>query len=254
MTSINVIITHTDERHNLEKCLKSIKETGDEFYLIDSVNSQKVKELCRSNGVKYLKDEISLINSGPGVINNKVTDEYFFVIGSNEYLSGNLNNNLSKLRNKLKSDVYRFAIRKNYYGRWMKHSGLYPLYEARLFKRLNVIWTDNTLKLKPEAEINAAFETITGEIYSMVYSSIYNHINQINKSTETEAEMLLSIGSKTSTLKIIFKPLLHFVKLFFVKLGFLDGLYGLVNAVISAYSDFLVQVKLKFLRKVKGLK
>jgi hypothetical protein len=43
------------------------------------------------------------------------------------------------------------------------------------------------------------------------------------------------------------------MKLFFVKLGFLDGFYGLTNAVISAYSHFLAQVKLKYLRRMKGI-
>jgi hypothetical protein len=114
-----------------------------------------------------------------------------------------------------------------------------------------VNWTGDTIKLKPRFRINVTYETFTGEIYSMIYSSIYNHINQINIATETEAERLLVLGSKTGTLKIVFKPLAHFIELFFIKLGFLDGFYGLVNAVISAYSHFLVQVKLKYLRRMK---
>lgn len=252
MTSINVIITHTDERHDLEKCLKSIKEVGDGLILIDYINSIKAHQFCRSHEIKYLKNEASLINSSLGELNNKGTDEYIFLIGSNEYLSGILKNNLTKHKNNLKSDVYRLIIRKNYYGRWMKHSGLYPNWESRLFKKKKVNWTGDTIKLKPRSRISVTYETFTGEIYSMIYSSIYNHIDQINIATETEAERLLVLGSKTGTLKIVFKPLAHFIELFFIKLGFLDGFYGLVNAVISAYSHFLVQVKLKYLRRLKG--
>jgi len=251
MTSINVIITHTNERHNLEKCLKSIKELGDGIILIDYVNSPKAHEFCRSHEIKYLKNEASHINSSFRELNNKGTDAYILLIGSNEYLSGNLNINLTKHKSNLKSDVYRFIIRKNYYGRWMKHSGLYPNWESRLFKIKKLNWTGNTIKLKPSSRTNATYETLTSEIYSMIYSSISNHIDQVNIATETEAERLLVLGSKTGALKIMFKPLAHFLELFFVKLGFLDGFYGLVNAVISAYSHFLVQVKLKYLRKMK---
>lgn len=252
MNSIHVIITHTDERHNLEKCLKSVKEIGDDFFIVDFVNSQKVKELCRSNQIKYLQNDPSLINSSLGETKKKGKDEYLLLTGSNEYLSGNLNNYLSKLRNELKSDVYSVTIRKNYYGRWMKYSGLYPYRESRLLKKNKVIWSGNTIKLNPRVKINATYDTFNGEIYCMVYSSIYNHIDHINRTTEIEAERLFNMGFKASNLNIIFKPWIQFMKLFFIKLGFLDGFYGLLNAVISAYSDFLVQVKLKYLRRVKS--
>jgi hypothetical protein len=253
MKNIDIIITHTDDRYNLERCLKSIKETGGEFLLVDFVRSQTARELCRSNQIKYLQNDPSLINSSIEEIKKNGKDKYLLMIGSNEFLSRNLNNNLSKFRNDIKSDVYSITIRKNYYGRWMKHSGLYPYREFRLFRKDKVIWSGDTIKLKPRVKINATYDTFNGEIYCTVYNSIYNHIEHINRITEKEAEMLFNMGFRTSSVKIVFKPLMHFMKLFFIKLGFLDGYYGLINAVITAYSDFLIQVKLKYLRRVKGL-
>jgi len=252
MASIKVIITHNNERHNLEKCLKSVREIGDAFILIDNLNSPKAREFCRANEIKYLENEPTHINSSILESEGKGKDEYVFLIGSNEYLSGNLKNNLTKLKNKLNSDIYRFIIRKNYYGRWMKHSGLYPNWESRIFKKKKVTWSGNTIKVKPRSKINVTYDTFIGEIYSLVYRSIFHHIEQVNNTTDSEAELLLVLGQNTSTLKIVFRPMVHFMKLFFIKLGFLDGFYGLVNAVISAYSHFLAQVKLKYLRRMKG--
>ncbi len=253
MNRIKIIITHIDDNHNLDKCLMSVKETGDSFVMVDFVNSDKAREFCRSNGIKYLKNEISGINSMLAEQNDDKSDEFIFLIGSNEYISSNLRNNLIKLKDKLKSDIYRFIVRKNYYGRWMKHSGLYPNWEARLFRQKKAAWTANTIKLKPRYRAGAEFDTFIGEIYKMVYRSIYNHIDQVNKDTETEAELLLVLGRKTSALKIVFKPLSQFMKLFIVQMGFLDGFNGLANAVISAYSHFLAQVKLKYLRRLKEI-
>jgi hypothetical protein len=250
MKHITVIITHRDDKHNLEKCLKSVKETGDIFFLIDLVDSQKALRLCQIYKIKYLRNEPSVITSSLDKINPDISDEYVLVIGSNEYLSGGLKNNLASLRSKLNSDAYRFIILKNYYGRWMKHSGLYPNHETRLFKKNIATCTGNTIKLSHEAEINATIEAFSGEIYCTVYCSIFDHINQINRTTESEAELQFCSGMKTSVLKIIFRPWVHFFRLFIIKLGFLDGFYGLVNAVISSYCDFLLLVKLKFLRRM----
>jgi hypothetical protein len=253
MNSIKVIITHTDENHSMDKCLKSVKEAGDSFIMVDFADSDKAREFCRSNEIKYLKNEASVINSVLAEHKDGKNDEFIFLIGSNEYISSNLRGNLLRLKDKLRSDVYRFIVRKNYYGRWMKHSGLYPNWEARLFRQKKAAWTGNTIKLKPRYRTNAEHDTFIGEIYRMVYSSIYNHIEQVNKATETEAELLLVLGRKTSFLKIIFRPLSQFMKLFVVQMGFLDGFYGLANAVISAYSNFLVQVKLKYIRRLKEI-
>jgi hypothetical protein len=253
MNSIKVIITHHDDGHNPDKCLKSIKEAGDSFIMVDFTDSEKAREFCRANEIKYLKNDSALINSTIAEQTTKDREEFLFLIGSNEYISGILRNNLEKLKGKLQSDVYRFVIRKNYYGRWMKHSGLYPYQEARMFRQKKAAWTGNTLKLKPRSVENTEYGTFIGEIYSMVYGSIHHHIDQVNKDTEREAELLLVLGRKTSTFRIFFKPFTRFMKLFFIQLGFLDGFYGLANAVISAYSHFLAQVKLKYLWRIKGI-
>lgn len=253
MNSLRVIISHNDDNHNLDKCLRSVKEAGDTFLLVDYVNSEKAREFCRSNEIRYLKNEASMINSAISEHADDNRDEFIFLIGSNEYISGNLRGNLLKLKDKLKSDVYRIIIRKNYYGRWMKHSGLYPYWEPRLFRLKKVSWSGNTIKLKSRAKPYAEHDTFIGEIYSIVYISIYNHIDQVNKATETEAELLLVLGRSTSTLKILFRPLSQFMKLYIIQMGFLDGFYGLANAVISSYSHFLAQVKLKYLKRMRGI-
>jgi hypothetical protein len=253
MNSIKVIITHNDDNHNLDRCLKSVKEICDSIIIVDFIDSDKAREFCRLNGIKYLKNEAHAINSVLAVHNDDKKDEFIFLISTNEYISSNLRNNLLKQKDKLKSDIYRLIIRKNYYGRWMKHSGLYPNWEPRLFRQKKATWTSNTIKLKPRHRVNAEYDTFIGEIYRMVYSSIYNHIDQVNKDTETEAELLLVLGRKTNAFNIVFKPLSQFMKLFVVQMGFLDGFYGLANAVISAYSHFLAQVKLKYLRRLKGI-
>jgi len=250
MKHITVIITHRDDKYNLEKCLNSVRETGDDFFLIDFIDSRKASVICLKNRIKYIKNELSVIISILDAKSNTDSDEYVLIIGSNEYFSGSLKNKMVSLKSTLNDDIYKFTMLKNYYGRWMKHSGLYPCQEARLFKKNLVIWTGNAIKLKPEAEVNACYGLFTGEIYCILYSSIYDHINQINKSTEEEAEIMFNSGTRSNILKILFRPCMHFIDLFFIKLGFLDGYYGLVNAVISGYYDFLVQVKLRFLRRM----
>lgn len=250
MKQITAIITHRDDTHDLQKCLRSLRESSDDIVVIDLIGSKQTAGICRMHKIKYLRNEPSEINSVLDEITKGNPGDYFLLIGSNEYFSGGLKNNMTLHRKTLSDDAYKFIIRKNYYGRWMKHSGLYPNQEIRLIKRNMVTWNGNSVIFEPEAGINTITGSFNGEIYSMVYTSIFDHINQINAATETEAHMLFNSAVRSNFWKIIFSPFMRFSHLFFIKLGFLDGYYGLVNAVISGYYDFLVQVKLKFFRKM----
>jgi hypothetical protein len=250
MKHITVIITHRDDNQNLEKCLKSVKETGDDFLVIDLTGSNLVYNICHSQKIKYVRNEPDEITSFIDEKGNPIPDSYILSLGSNEYLSGGSKNHIKMHKSIMTSDAYKLVIRKNYYGRWMKHSGLYPNLETRIYRRDLVNWNGNSVKLKPGAEMSARIDACPGEMYCVVYRSIFEHINQINQTTETEAQMLFNSGLGSNIFKILFRPWVRFFHLFFIKLGFLDGYYGLVNAVISSYYEFLVEVKLKFFRRM----
>ena len=60
-------------------------------------------------------------------------------------------------------------------------------------------------------------------------------------------------GKRVLLLLLIFRPLVIFLKKYVFKLGFLDGYYGFVVCVLSAYTTFLKDIKLRELRKKKDL-
>ena len=53
-------------------------------------------------------------------------------------------------------------------------------------------------------------------------------------------------------LNLLFNPWLKFNKMYFVKLGFLDGMEGFTIALISGYGTFLKYIKLYYLAKDQG--
>jgi len=250
MSIITVIIIYGSDDDDLEKCLKTIRDVTDETFLLDPLRSEKARTMCRDKIINYLTGDADDIGKVLGKAIESAKSKYLLFLRSNECLSGQLKNTLLNNREILNDDAFKINVLKNYYGQWMRHSGLYPDFQVRLLKKQEGYHIDAKIeKIKITGETET-INVISGDLFSIKYKSIWDHIQAINSGTETDARILLSKGVKTNILKMIFQPLCHFINLIIFKLGFLDGFYGMINSVITGHSIFLKQVKLRELHRI----
>jgi hypothetical protein len=64
-----------------------------------------------------------------------------------------------------------------------------------------------------------------------------------------QAELLRSAGRRASVAQLLLSPSLRFVKFYLVRLGFLDGVPGLVHIAIGCMNTFNKYAKLKALER-----
>ena len=76
------------------------------------------------------------------------------------------------------------------------------------------------------------------------HQTISEFLSEINFYTTIRAKELQSGGEKSSIFKIIFYPKAKFAQNYFLRLGFLDGIEGLVQAILMSFHSFLVRAKL----------
>jgi len=249
MSTITAIIINKKEDDDLEKCLKTTKQFSDEIIILDYLKSDKVMITCRDSKYIYIEVESAGIKKYLNKAIKGTQSDYLLFLNSNEYMSGQLRNSLVSVHGNMDCDAYRINVLKNYYGQWMKHAGLYPDFQIRLVKRQSGYHIEDKIeRITIPGEIKK-IDTIAGDLLCVQYRNIWKHIQTINDITEAEANMLYKERVKSNILKMIFQPFSRFLSLFFVKMGFLDGFYGMTNAVISGYSFFLKQVKLRELWK-----
>lgn len=250
MATITAIIIYRSDDDDSDKCLKAIRNITEEIILLDMVRSDKARLKCQKEEINYLIGDEKDIGKNLAKAIESAKSEYLLFLRSNEYPSGQLKNSLLNNRENLSDDAYRVNVLKNYYGRWMKHSGLYPDLQVRLLRKQEGYYIDAEIEKIKLTDETKTVGVVSGDLFSIRYKSIWEHIQAINDSTETGAYILLKEGMKTNILKMIFYPLCHFLNLFFIKLGFLDGFYGMVNTVITGYSVFLEQIKLRELQRL----
>ncbi len=245
---VSIAIIAQNEENNIEECLKSV-QWGDEIILIDGGSTDRTVEFAKMLGARVIH------NPWPGHIEQKnfaidqCKNEWIFSLDADERVSPELLNEITKVfteKTEL-ADGY-FCPRKVFYlGRWITHSGWYPDYKIRLFKKSLGRWGG----YNPHDKIilNGNSKKLRGDILHYPYKNISTHLNRINSYTTIMADELFKKGSKSNFLKIIFRPYFRFLRSYIFKLGFLDGFQGLVLSILGSYYVFLKYIKLWEIQK-----
>lgn len=89
-----------------------------------------------------------------------------------------------------------------------------------------------------------AVKTIQNSILHFPHPTISEFLREINFYTDIRAQELFNAGKKAKFVSIILYPKAKFLNNFFIKRGFLDGIEGLVHALLMSFHSFLVRGKL----------
>jgi hypothetical protein len=93
---------------------------------------------------------------------------------------------------------------------------------------------------------------LEGDLLHYSYYHISEHVEQLNKFSTIQAAAYYERGRRTGYLGTLMHTCWRFFKEYFLRMGFLDGYYGLVISKNSAHETFLKYSKLRLLWKNGG--
>jgi len=231
---ISSITLAKNEETNIEKCIESLHECVDEIIvLVDEESQDKTLDAVKSypnvkcevlKWMGYAKTK----QYGVSLCSN----DWIFWIDADEVVT----NGLSKELIGFKTTSPRFSAysipRKAFFlGRWIKHSGWYPGRVTRLFNRHRVRFSENDVHehLVVEGEIGK----LNSDLEHFTDPNIYHYFQKFNRYTTLAAEEMVKKGRSFSIIDLL-RPVGIFIKMYFLKLGFLDGIQGFILAVFSS--------------------
>jgi hypothetical protein len=169
-------------------------------------------------------------------------NEWILCLDADEEVSPALVKEIIKAMEDAGSEVCAFSMPRlsRYLGRWIRHGGWYPDRKVRLIRRGSGTWqgVDPHDKLVVTGEIRQ----LKNPILHHVYRGISDQVATINNFSEIYAEQ----GSYRGGWFVVaglFHAFGKFVECYFWKLGFWDGIPGLIIAVNSAWYTFLKHAK-----------
>lgn len=237
------VITFNEEK-NIGRCLASLQGVADEIIIVDSYSQDGTEHICREYGATFLQRPFEGYFQQKNYALSKTQHPYVLSLDADEVLSAPLRAAILREKSHFRYQAYQFNRLTNYCGQWIRHCGWYPDRKIRLWNRSLGQWGGGN----PHERVILAPKTTLGHLHGDIlhysYYSVSDHIKQIQFFTDMSAREALQKGKTTHLAALLVKPVWKFFRDYVIRLGFLDGFYGLVICVNSAFAKWLKYLKI----------
>lgn len=250
MINLSAIIIARDEEKNIASCLVSLQDVIDDVVVIvDSRTIDRTYEVAKEfSFTNCEKVEWQGFSKSKIYAVSKTKYDWVLWIDADEELTEELKNELKNFKEKLPTyDCYDVARRAYFLGKWIKHSGWYPNRIKRLFNKTKVSFDDK--QVHEGLITNGEIGHLKNDLNHYTDPNIKHYLEKLNNYTSLAANELHLKNKKANITDIIIRPLFIFIKMYFIKFGFLDGFHGFMLASFSSFYVFSKYVKLWELNK-----
>ncbi|OGW27727.1 MAG: glycosyl transferase [Nitrospirae bacterium GWC2_42_7] len=240
MDQVSVGIITKDEERNIEDALKSVAGAN-EIIIVDSFSKDRTVEICRKYTDKIYQHEWDGYSRQKQKTVDYSKSPWVLILDADERLTPELRNEMEQTIKE--TDCNGFYIpRKNYFlGRWIRHSGWWPDYTLRLFRKDKASFEEREVHEKVVLEGKAGYLKNPMEHYT--YRSISDFIKKMENYSNLASIEIRRRSGRAGLYSVTVRPLATFIKMFFLRLGFLDGAHGLILAALYSYYTFLKYAK-----------
>ncbi len=251
MIKLSVVIITQNEERNIVRCLDSVASVADEILVVDSISTDRTKEICQQYGVRFVEHPFEGYIGQKNYATRLATHNHILSLDADEALSDTLKHSISEAKKHFDADGFTMNRYTNYCGKWIKHCGWYPDVKLRLFNRTKGLWGGINPHDRFIMEKDSTFSHLEGDLLHYSYHTESDHHRQIDRFTDIAARAYYEAGKKPSFIKQWFSPLAKFMRDYFFNLGFLDGEAGLKICLLSAKATYLKYNKLKKLWRLE---
>ena len=233
----------------LEPCLDSLA-FADEIVVVDSASSDGSAELAARKGARTVQKEWLGLGRQKQFAVEQARHDWVLCLEPDERVSPQLARSIERALAAPAAPVYRMARRNRFLGRWLAHGEGYPDWSPRLFNRMNARWSEDLVHEKVLFSVTPG--TLEGDLLHDASEDLSAYLERQNRYTTLAARQAFEEGRSAGVLHLLCSPLVRFIKFYFMRLGFLDGLPGLLHISIGCMGSYLKYAKLIELRRAES--
>ena len=235
------IITYNEEV-NIAGALESVAGV-EEIVVVDNGSTDATLEICRRYTDRIFHRVWTGYVDQKNYAAEKSSHDWILSLDADERLSPGLKDEVWRLREAgFKHSGYRMPRVAHFMGRWIRHGDWYPDPQLRLFDRRQGRWQGG--RLHESVKVQGSTGWLQGEIEHYTYRSLFDYLVRLNKYSTLAAADYHQRGRNATALKLLGHPPITFLRGYILKRGFLDGVPGLMVAVMAAVSVYFKYAKL----------
>jgi len=251
-TTLSAVIITFNEEKNIERCLDSLDGLVDEIIVVDSFSTDATKEMCLRKGVQFVEHPFEGHIEQKNYAASLAQSDYILSLDADEALTEGLRHEIEVIKPKLSGEAYSLPRLTNYCGKWIAHCGWYPDRKIRLWKKGTGNWGGKNPHDRMILEPNTPLKELKNDLLHYSFYTVQQHLKQISFFTDISSQAAFESGKKSSLVKILFNPFFKFIRDYILLRGFLDGYYGLIICLNSAFAKYLKYLKLRELNKANN--
>jgi len=232
--TLSVVVVTLNEEERIRECLDSVA-WADEVIVVDAESQDKTAAIARE-----ATDHV-IVRPWPGFAAQKnfgldrATGDWILSLDADETVSPALREEITAiLAGGGTAAGYAVPRRNVFWGRWVRHGGLYPDWQVRLFRRGKGRFIDRAVH--ESVTVDGTVERLRGHLEHRSYQDVGDFLARADRYTSLAADEWVAAGRPSRPLRdMVARPIGRFLGMYVARAGFLDGWRGFLLATLYAY-------------------
>jgi glycosyltransferase involved in cell wall biosynthesis len=246
---LSAVLITRNAANVIAPCLESLA-FADEILVVDSGSTDGTAELARKGGAHVVQKEWLGFGRQKQFAVEQAKHDWVLCVDADERVSPELAHSIAAALAAPVAPVYRMPRRNRFLGRWLAHGEGYPDWSPRLFNRQSARWSDDLVHEKVLYTVTPGM--LAGDLRHDSSDDLTAYLERQNRYTTLAARQAFEQGRSASVFHLLLSPVVRFIKFYLLRLGFLDGVPGLLHISIGCMNSYLKYAKLIELRRAEG--
>jgi len=214
--TLSVVIFTKKEEKYIAEAIKSA-QFAHETLILDSNSDDGTIDIAKRLGARVIKHEWLGFGPQKNAAINLASNDWVFVLDSDERITLKLQNEILSILKNPNHNGYQVPRLNWFFGKAIKTCGLYPDYSVRLFNKNYGHFTN--VPVHESVKIIGKASKLKNHMIHLAYKDV-------DEFTSKQKNYAKLSQKKKNIFKSIISPCWIFFRLYFIKLGFIDGWRG----------------------------
>lgn len=240
---VSVYVLTYNEEAKIRDCLDSVA-WADEIVILDSFSNDRTLPICQNYTGKIFQQEFVGFGKLRNIAVEHCTNDWVLSLDADERVTPELREEiLAKLTEAPDADAYFIPRKSHFLKYWVRHCGWYPDYrQPQFFHKLKMKYREQLVHEGFDVAGKVAY--LREHVIQHPFLSLDEFLKKMDRYSSLRAEDMVKNGASFHISQVLTHPAAMFWRMYFQKLGFLDGRVGLMLSLLYSYYTMLKYAKL----------
>lgn len=244
--SLSAVAIMRNEERNLPGLIANVKGVADELVLVDDGSSDASRAIAAAEApfVRVIDHPMDPQTGFAGQRNAGIAaarGDWLLHMDCDERMSPELAAEIRQAIGQTPADALRYRRLNFFLNRPMRHGGWNSWNHPQLARKGRHRFEN---AIHEQCVIDGAIGQLGSPMLHLNEDSYAKRLRKSQQYVEIEVRIALDRGLQASAVTIVARPAVEFLKKYLFKLGFLDGVPGLIAAIHSATAKFRIEALL----------